>query len=380
MAKEKQRKQTALKNEPQQISPASAEPFAEKYPRFYEFYRKLQNVRDKLKTIKYRDIIAFLRKNYRKVKPKIRKTKKALLKVMSHWKFLTIFLPSFILFYYLLGSMIAENIDVTTEYKPQAKHLPMFETADCMSYLIKREVDDKMWTPNLPFVFPASILDNMPDFQKGVIAGIRDIIPAIRHFDRNTDAQTEDIKSAGKLLNYPPNVWLMSRKGKFNLAPSSNAQYRKAAAELHKFSKDGAFYPQEKDLDFLLQKLNQNLQNIIIRNEAQQREKSADWFDGTSDDLFYYAKGYAFASWQIFKTAGADFKEIVLEKNLYVEWTYLVHSLEKAAEFKPFVVRNGAPDSQFVPNHLIMQNFYLQRAMLAAERIRNGLLKESHAD
>jgi len=65
---------------------------------------------------------------------------------------------------------------------------------------------------------------------------------------------------------------------------------------------------------------------------------------------------------------------------LYVEWTYLVHSLEKAAEFKPFVVRNGAPDSQFVPNHLIMQNFYLQRAMLAAERIRNGLLKESHAD
>ncbi|MBQ7633225.1 MAG: DUF2333 family protein [Alphaproteobacteria bacterium] len=315
-----------------------------------------------------------------KIKLKFLSAEKWLLKLIRHWRFLTIFLPSFIFFYYLTGSMIAEKIDVSTEYKPQSKHLPMFETAETMSFLLKREVDDKMWTPNLPFIFPAYVLDNMPNFQIGIVRGVKEVIPAIRNFERNTDAQRKDIKYAYKLLAYPPDIWLMSRKGNFNLAPSSNAQYRKAAAELHRFGKDGAFFSISKDLDILLQKISKNLQNIVTRNAEQQREKSSDWIDTTSDDLFYFGKGYAFALWQISKTAGADFKEIILKNNLYIEWTYLVNSLKKAAELDPFVVRNGTSDSTFVPNHLLMQNFYLQRAIISAERIRLGLSEETNAD
>ena len=316
----------------------------------------------------------------RKIRPQLRKVKKMVLKVMSHWKFITVFLPSFLFFYYFLGSQLAENMDVTTTYKLPDKRLPMFETTEGMSFLLKREVDDKMWTPNLPFVFPASVLDNMPNFQIGVVSGIKEMIPAIGRFEQNTDAQKEDIKAAKELLSYPPDVWLMSHRGKFNLAPSSNAQYRKAAKELQKFTKDGVFLPKAEDLEILLKKINKNLQKITRRNEAYQREHAAVVADTSSDDLFYYGKGYAFALWQITETLGFDFKDVILEHNLYTEWTYLSNSLKKAAELKPFVVRNGASESIAVPNHLIMQNFYLQRAMIAGEQIRNKLLKENHAD
>ena len=140
------------------------------------------------------------------------------------------------------------------------------------------------------------------------------------------------------------------------------------------------FFPNVQDLDVLLRQISKNLQDLTILNETQQREKSTDWIDTSSDDLFYYIKGYSFALWQITKTLGSDFKEIILEKNLYTEWTYLVNSLKKVAEFSPRIVRNGALTSLFVPNHLIMQNFYLQRAITAAERTDNGLLREVDAD
>lgn len=322
----------------------------------------------------------FLHQYHALIQPKLHKAKKITLKVIRHWKFLTIFLPSFVFFYYLLGSMIAENIDVSTEYKVQPKHLPMFETAESMSFLLKREVDRKMWTPNLPFVFPASVLDNMPNFQVGIVTGVKDFIPAMRKITQNTDAQKKDLKTAYKLLNYPPNVWLMTRKGKFNLAPSSNSQYRKAAVELHNFPRDGVFFPNVQDLDILLRQISKNLQELSIRNETQQREKSANWIDMSSDDLFYFVKGYSFALWQITKTLGADFKEIILEKDLYTEWTYLVNSLKKAAEFAPRVIRNGAPNSLLVPNHLMVQSYYLQRAIAAAERIDNGILRQTDAN
>lgn len=380
MAKAKRQKQDEHENIADMQNKNSENTLSLKGLSYTKIKRKTNDLWRKIHKLYWRKGLNFLRRCYASAQPKLYKTKKMTLKIIRHWKFLTIFLPSFVFFYYFLGSMIAENIDVSTEYKLQSKHLPMFETAESMSFLLKREVDNKMWTPNLPFVFPASVLDNMPNFQVGIVSAVKEFVPAMREIKQNTDAQKKDLKEAYKLLRYPPNVWLMSRKGKFNLAPSSNTQYRKAAAELHKFSHDGVFFPNSQDLEVLLLKASKNLQELVIRNEAQQREKFAAWFDTSSDDMFYYAKGYAFAWWQIAKTLGADFKEVILKENLYTEWTYFVNSLKKTAEFSPRIVRNGAPESLFTPNHLIMQNFYLQRAIIAAEIICNSLLRETDAD
>lgn len=350
----------------------------------YPWREQTQNLYQKLRKTDYK----LLGKQYwtrlKKFKFKkseiYKKTHKAVHKIAGLPKALLIGIPTFVFCYYALGCLVAENIDVQTEYKPQGKHIPMLETPEAMSFLLKREIDDKMWTPNLPPVFPAYILDNMPNFQIGIVHALRDVTAVMRGFDQNTDAQKQDIKKAAEFLAYSPTVWLMNKKDGLSLAPSSNAQYRKAAAELHKFGKDGVYYSKPEDLSTLLNKIGKGLQKHAQQNENHQLEHDTDWIDTKSDDLFYQTKGYAFALWQITKTLGNDFRDTILKANAYTEWTYLVNSLKKAAEFEPFAVRNGMPKNLMAPNHLLIQNYYLLRAVVSAEKINNKLTEERYAD
>ena len=327
-------------------------------------------------------------KLWRKIKKiKLHKTavykfvRKCIKKLSDSWKVILTVVPLFLIFYYGLGSKIVENIDVKTEYKiDNSDNAPFFKTAETMAFLVRREVDDKMWTPNLPMIFPAYVLDNMPNFQIGIITAVKDVAGTLRYFKNNTETQNKDIKEAYKKLNYAPNIWIMSRKGKFNLAPSSNSQYRKAANELRKFMRDGIYKPDVNDLRMLLKKIGAKLQKLTLDSESQQQENLSKWYDGQADDLFYNHKGYAFALWQISKTLGRDYKEIILANDLYEDWVRMETSLKKAAEFSPLIIRNGKVDSIMAPNHLMMQNYYLLRAISAAEKIRGNLSESVNAD
>ena len=320
-------------------------------------------------------------------KVKLRKTsayrflKKFLKKLSDSWKIILTVVPLFLIFYYGLGSYVVENIDVKTEYKIEKNdNVPLFKTADGMAFLVRREVDDKMWTPNLPMIFPAYVLDNMPNFQIGVINAVKDIAGTLRYFKSNTEAQNKDIRAAYKLLSYAPNVWIMSRKGKFNLAPSSNSQYRKAANELRKFMRDGIYKPEADDLRLLLKKISAKLQKLTLASEEHVSENSETGLDRQADNLFYNHKGYAFAMWQMSKVAGRDYKEIIVKNDLYEDWVRMSASLQRAAEFSPLIIRNGKADSSFTPNHLLLQNYYLLRAISAAEKIRGNLSEATNAD
>lgn len=307
--------------------------------------------------------------------------KKFFKKLSDSWKIVLTVVPLFLIFYYGLGSKIVENMDVKTEYKfEKSDKVPLFKTADGMTFLIRREVDDKMWTPNLPMIFPAYVLDNMPNFQVGIITAVKDIAGTMRYFKNNTETQSKDIEEAYKLLSYPPNIWIMSRKGKFNLAPSSNSQYRKAGNELRKFMRDGIYKPNADDLRLLLKKISSKLQKLTLDSEEYQQENTAKWFDGEEDNLFYNHKGYAFAMWQISKVLCRDYKDIIVNNDLYEDWVRMSASLQKAAEFSPIIIRNGNPDSVFTPNHLLSQNYYLLRAISAAEKIRGNLSEMVNAN
>ena len=351
--------------------------FAEKLPNAkFDFKRFAENCRQSPRLLWNK-----VRKN------KLKKTKfygfckKILKKLSDSWKVLLTVVPLFLIFYYVLGSKMVEEIDVHTQYKLEENdNAPFFRTTEAMAFLIRREVDDKMWTPNLPLVFPAYILDNMPNFQTGIITAVKDITGTLRYLKHNTENQNKDIKAAYKLLNYAPNVWIMSRKGKFNLAPSSNSQYRKAGNELRKFMRDGIYKPDIDDLRLLLQKISTKLQKLTLDSENYQQENTSLWFDGGADDLFYMHKGYAFALWQISNTLCRDYKDLIIENNLYEDWIRMSASLQKAAEYSPSIIRNGKIDSAFTPNHLLMQNYYLLRSISAALKIRDNLAGVSNAD
>jgi hypothetical protein len=53
----------------------------------------------------------------------------------------------------------------------------------------------------------------------------------------------------------------------------------------------------------------------------------------------------------------------------------MLESLFRAAEMRPWVVVNGTPDGQFLPNHLAGQGFLLLRARTQLREITDILVK-----
>lgn len=313
-----------------------------------------------------------------KFKKAFRYAKKISRKLSDSWKLVLSCLFCFLFFYYIIGSLLVENMSIRQVYQLPKEKSEKSETLNAMAFLINREIDAKMWTPNLPFVFPAYILDNMPNFQIGIMSAVRGASITVKNFRRLTPAQTERIKKADELLRYPPNIWIMSRKGTFGLAPSSNAQYRKARRELLKIN-DEPLVLEEQEFNSYLSHLAKSLRLYVQKNDSQIIEHSSQILDTKSDDVFYKARGFAFGAWQIALAAGADFKSVIVRNNVYTEWTYLISSLQKTAEFKPLYIRNGKLGGLTGANHLIVQNYYLERALVAVLNIQNKL-QENHAD
>lgn len=333
-----------------------------------------------IKNINFRERFGVLWINLKSLKPrKFRRLyKKLRKKIASSWKTLSGAIVCFLFLYYVVGACLIENVNVSNVYQLPKTNRHKSEIAASMAFLIDREIDAKMWTPNLPPVFPAYILDNMPNFQIGIITAVRDHAYVLKNFADKTPEQMKNTKKAEEFLRYSPYVWLMSKKGSFGLAPSANAQYRKARSELLKYNKTD-FTVYEADFDVYLRRLARVLRLLIQKNDSHIIEHSQEFLDTKADDLFYRTRGYAFATWQIAAAAGFDYKTLLVQNNVYTEWTYLLSSLQKAAELKPLMVRNGKIDSVFGTNHLLAQNYYLERALVAVTEIQKKI-QEKNAD
>ena len=308
---------------------------------------------------------------------KIKKAKKTLVKfckktskiVSDTWKPFVIGVPSFLLCYYIIGALVSENISVEPVNKNQSENMAKSRVLETMQTILNREVDKHIWTPNVPPVFPAYVLDNMPNFQIGAVSCVKDSVKIFKDFSVNNEDK-KHFKNALKMLDYPPDVWLLSQKSAFSIAPSSNSQYRKARKELEKI--DGYSIAPE-NLRLILKNMAKNLQILSAKNEERVREFSSNFVDFSADDLFYYNKGYAFSLWQICDSLAVDFKQIILASDVYADWTLLEANLQKAAQFEVSFVRNGKPNSVLAPNHLLGQNYYLSTARAEAEKINNRL-------
>lgn len=296
--------------------------------------------------------------------------------IRKSWKSIAIILPAFLVLYYGIGSWATDNIDKTlivNQTKPE-KGLALVDSA---AKLITREVDDHMWTPNLPFVFPGYILDNMPQYQLGIIKSLQTVIKVLAD---NYDSQ--EINKASELLNYPGNVWLLSKTENLALAPSSGAQYRRARKALLRFNEETqiAKAAPNKILITILQKISANLAIMMSGLENQVRENSSDWLDNKADNVFYYNQGQLYGFYVIFKALAEDFEPQILAAGQYEKWTSLNKTLENGFLLNPAVVRNGEPDSLTAPNHLLAIGYYITKADLQLNKIINMLKLQEQTD
>lgn len=298
--------------------------------------------------------------------------------IKSWWHILIITIAAVIFLYYPLGGYLISDIDNNKDYEINTSHPEQSSTIEMMSFLINREVNEKLWTPNLPFFFPSYFLDNMPNFQQGIITSVGTMSSAFsKKLDRpiHNQKKLSPLDEAAELLQYPSTVWMFSPENKLIPAPSSTKQYRKARRRLIRQNMAFAagaeiFYRNPQDLAYFLKCVNSSLQKSNQAIEAQIRENSPSWYDGKADDVFYYNQGKTYGYYLLLEALGNDYKDIIVNCGEYENWTRLLKSLEDASQISPFIVRNSELNSSFGANHLA----YLSREI---QKSQNLILKIS---
>ena len=279
----------------------------------------------------------------------------------SWWHLLVIALFFIVCLYYPLGAYFIHNIDKNPNFEIKPIQKSQSATIDTFAFIINREVNEKMWTPNLPFFFPSYFLDDMPNFQLGMMEAVQVSASALRG---NFVFQNEnDFDEALKLLNYPGTVWMFKPDNNLMPAPSSSRQYRRARLlllQLNQSLGDGqnVFVPNAQTLALLLNYVAQNLDKSVVALQQQMREHASDVWDEKADDVFFYNQGKLYAYLLILRAVGNDYRNIIVEKECYQLWTSLIATLEAAVNIDPWFVRNADFSQSFAANHLAYLAFY----------------------
>ncbi len=291
-----------------------------------------------------------------------------------------------VLLYYPIGMLMVNNVDDDPNFTPtgiDAAKPNSSQAVAMMAALIDREVNDHSWVANDPFFQPGVMLDNMPNFQTGIMSALArfsfEMTDQVGR-SRGSSEADPDLQKAAGLLQYPGDVWLWNPS--VSLAPraSSESQYRAARKALLRYNGrlatgDATFERRADNLMATIERIASDLgsQSAVLDDEV--REHSGDFIDMNADDVFYNTKGKLYGYYLILKALGEDFAPVIKEKNLAANWERMLETFREAAELSPLVVVNGAPDATFQPSHLAAQGFYLLRARTQAREIANVLLK-----
>lgn len=303
----------------------------------------------------------------------------------SWWHVLLISVIAFLFLYYPLGSLLVHKIDKTTDYEINTKNPQQSAAVEMAAFLINREVNEKMWTPNLPFFFPSYFLDNMPNFQLGMIKAMSNLTSAMsRRLDSTIVGGEEEahLRSAAHLLKYDGHIWMFSPTNSFTPVPSAHSQYRKARKQLIKFNQNLnsghlAFYRNPADLAYFLSRIDRDLEKSIDQIDTQVREESSSWTDFKADNVFYYNQGKVYAYYLLLKALGNDYKDILVSKNAYILWTRTLKALQNGAALDSLYIRNAELNSLTAPNHLQYLGYYIIKAKDINQDIIQALLDNS---
>ena len=275
--------------------------------------------------------------------------------VLISWKFLMknkrsaiVCLPIFLLLYYVIGSIVCEKIDKNTDF--EVKQIDRgYMYVQAAADLIKREIDDHLFAPNLPFIFPVAVLDNMPSFQKGIIKQLQSTVHVSAAYTND-----EFMKKADKLLSYPTNVWLFSKTKDFKIEPSSVAQYRKARRNLLKFNDEADYnkFLSDKVLAGIRQDLT-DVQNLLENQIRSHKSKDAD-------DVFYYAQGRLYAAYIVLKAVA---------KQSGADLLLILEPIKEALVLNPPYVKNGDLAAVSSPNHLLVLAYLSLKARSGVDEI-----------
>ena len=244
---------------------------------------------------------------------------------------------------------------------------------------------------------PGVLLDNIPNWEFGVVTQVRDLARALRNdFSRSQTQSTEDpdLSVADPHFHYDNDSWIL---------PSSESEYRSGIEALHRYlarlsnvkEQDAQFYARadnlrdwlaivEKRLGSLSQRLSASVGQARINTDlkgdpaAQQSTVKPDvimvktpWLE--LDDVFYEARGSTWALIHFMRAIEIDLRDVLEDKNALVSLRQIIRELEGTQEpmWSPIIL-NGTGYG-FVANHSLVMASYISRANSAVIDLRRLL-------
>ncbi|MGH6931096.1 MAG: DUF2333 family protein [Dongiaceae bacterium] len=292
-------------------------------------------------------------------------------------------LAVFLALYYPVGALMVHQIDDDPSFAPPEVPPGASRAVAMAAALIDREVGQHAWPGNDPWFFPGYILDNMPNYQQGIIQALNRF--ALEMTDqvgraRGSSQADAGLAQARSLLSYRGDVWVWDFSVSWWPTAPSDQQYLAARDALLDYNRrlaagSAVFDRRADNLQATLDRIGKDLGSASAALEQRVEQNSGVLLDFEADDRFYRTKGELYGYALLLRELGQDFQPVLQERSLRKLWDEMLGNLSEAAGLRPWVVINGAPDGQLLPSHLAAQGFFLLRARSQIYEITDVLQK-----
>ena len=240
---------------------------------------------------------------------------------------------------------------------------------------------------------PGLFMDNIPNWEFGVLVQIRDLSRSMRNDMSRSQSQSvedKDLIIAEPQFNFNNDSWVL---------PSTEGEYQQAVGALYRYlqrladkENSALFYARadnlsdwlalvEKRLGSMSQRLSASVGQQRINTDITPTENSNSSSQKSQlveiktpwtqiDDVFYEARGAAWALSHFLKAAEIDFQDVLQKKNALVSLRQIIRELDATQDtvWSP-VILNGGGFGFFANHSLVMAN-YISRANAAVIDLR----------
>ena len=286
---------------------------------------------------------------------------------------------AFALYFGVLGNLM-HRIDADLGFMPPAPVAGGSHAVNMAAALIERETVTHRWTPNDPIFFPTAFHDNMPNYQRGMMRAISRFTMEMETQMgrlRGASAIDRDLERAVGMLQFPTDVWMFDFSQSVLPVQPAESLYVAAMQALRSYNARVAAgaAPFETRPDALAATIERMVNELASRaaivDEHVMRERSL--IDPVADDIFYFNKGMAYATYMLLRELGRDFDQQIAALGLERMWEQSLETLREASRQHPWIVLNSSGASSFLANHLHLQGFYLKRAILQLDDVARAV-------
>ena len=233
---------------------------------------------------------------------------------------------------------------------------------------------------------PGLWLDNMPNWEYGVVQQVRDMSKALREgFARSQSQSSEDanLARADSRFNFSTESWIL---------PSTESMYKEGYKGLEAYflslsdvdNSQAQFFARADNLNLWLDMVSKRLGSTSQRLSASVGQKRVNtdlagdaaatqstpsakdievktpWYE--VDDVFFQARGTTWALLHLLKAVEVDFAGVLEKKNATASLQQIIRELELAQQgyYSPVVLNGGGYG--MLANHSLIMASYVSRA------------------